>query len=125
MSEARKVNKILLVDDDKVQHMINRKVIGRIDPELELVFFDNPLLALGWLEDHEADILLLDVNMPQMKGWEFVEKMQEKGIEMEVKVLTSSIDPKDLEKSKDYPLITGFLLKPIQKSDIDQMLGLV
>lgn len=113
---------IIFVDDDKVQHMINKRILLKINPNLELVFFENPYDALSWLEKNMADILLLDINMPEMEGWDFLKLMEERGIKMEVKMLTSSLDPKDIEKSYGFDMVSGFLVKPLRKEVIDEFL---
>jgi CheY-like chemotaxis protein len=113
---------IVFVDDDKVQHMINKRILLKINPKLELVFFENPYDALSWLEKNMADILLLDINMPEMEGWDFLKLMEERGIKMEVKMLTSSLDPKDIEKSYGFGMVSGFLVKPLRKEVIDEFL---
>lgn len=118
----KKTSSIMIVDDDRVQHMINRKILLRCDPTLKLHFFENPLEALDWLNENSADLLLLDINMPEMKGWEFLEIMTERGIDMEVKMLSSSIDPRDIDKSKKFRLVSGFLVKPLNNTVIDQLL---
>lgn len=118
----KKTSSIMIVDDDRVQHMINRKILLRCDPTLKLYFFDNPLEALEWLNKNSADLLLLDINMPEMKGWEFLEIMTERGIDMEVKMLSSSIDPRDIDKSKKFDLVSGFLVKPLNNTVIDELL---
>ncbi|WP_018473601.1 response regulator [Echinicola pacifica] len=109
---------ILIVDDDKVQHLINRRLLLGTDPSLNLVFFSNPIDAWEWLMDNGIDLLLLDINMPEMKGWDFLDKMIEKGLEVEVKMLSSSIDPRDEERSKEYEMVTGFLVKPLKKDSL-------
>jgi CheY-like chemotaxis protein len=141
--EVRKVNKILMekdsenggnvaegqskvivfVDDDKVQHMINKRILLKINPKLNLVFFENPHDALNWLKENTADILLLDINMPEMEGWEFLNLMDQLGIKIEVKMLTSSLDPEDIEKSKGFELVSGFLVKPLRKEVIDEFIS--
>jgi CheY-like chemotaxis protein len=119
-SQSSKV--IIFVDDDKVQHMINKRILLKINPNLELVFFENPYDALSWLEKNMADILLLDINMPEMEGWDFLKLMEERGIKMEVKMLTSSLDPVDIEKSYGFGMVSGFLVKPLRKEVIDEFL---
>jgi len=113
---------IIFVDDDKVQHMINKRILLKINPNLELVFFENPYEALSWLEKNMADILLLDINMPEMEGWDFLKLMEERGIKMEVKMLTSSLDSQDIEKSYGFDMVSGFLVKPLRKEVIDEFL---
>ncbi len=117
------VTRILFVDDDKIQHMINKKNLLRLKPELELFFFENPFLALEWIDDNEADLLLLDVNMPEMSGWEFLDELVKKGNHIDVKMLTSSMDPEDIQRSNEYRQVTGFLVKPLQAEVIEEFLG--
>jgi two-component system, response regulator PdtaR len=120
---SKPVNRIIFVDDDRIQHMINKKNLLRLKPQLELFFFENPFLALEWIEDNHADLLLLDVNMPEMSGWEFLDELANKGIDIDVKMLTSSMDPEDIQKSNDYLQISGFLVKPLQADVIEEFLG--
>ncbi len=120
---TKSFNRILFVDDDRIQHMINKKNLLRLRPDLELFFFENPFLALEWMDNNEADLLLLDVNMPEMSGWEFLDELVKKNNQIDVKMLTSSMDPDDIQKSADYNQITGFLVKPLQGKAIEEFLG--
>lgn len=114
---------IVFVDDDKVQHMINKRILLKINPNLDLNFFESPNLALNWLTENKADILLLDINMPEMKGWELLNCLEEKGINIEVKMLTSSVAPEDLEKSKNYGQVSGFLIKPLKEEAVEEFIN--
>jgi len=118
------INKLVFVDDDKIQHMINRKNLLRIKPDIELFFFENPYSALDWLKANEADLLILDVNMPEMQGWDFLVELQKIGKDIEVKMLTSSMDPMDVIISKKYIQVSGFLVKPLQTEVLTEILGL-
>jgi CheY-like chemotaxis protein len=119
----RPINRIVFVDDDTIQHMINRKNLLRIKPDIELFFFENPFKALEWMEDNEADLLILDVNMPEMTGWNFLDLLKEKGKFIEVKMLTSSMDPSDIEMSLNYSMVSGFLIKPLKNEIMAEILG--
>jgi CheY-like chemotaxis protein len=119
----RPINRIIFVDDDTIQHMINRKNLLRIKPDVELFFFENPFKALEWMESNEADLLILDVNMPEMSGWNFLDLLKEKGKEIEVKMLTSSMDPSDIEMSLNYSMVSGFLIKPLKNEIMAEILG--
>ncbi|UYQ94728.1 response regulator [Chitinophaga horti] len=71
------------------------------------------------------DIILLDLNMPVMDGWEFLDRFQQirpmmsKGIR--VYVLTSSIDEKDQERVSSYDFVSGYLTKPLTNDVIMQL----
>jgi CheY-like chemotaxis protein len=119
----RPINRIIFVDDDTIQHMINRKNLLRIKPDVELFFFENPFKALDWMESNEADLLILDVNMPEMTGWNFLDLLKERGKEIEVKMLTSSMDPSDIEMSLNYRMVSGFLIKPLKNEIMAEILG--
>ncbi|WP_339902014.1 response regulator [uncultured Cyclobacterium sp.] len=108
---------VVFVDDDKVQLMINKRVLGKLNLKLDVYFFQNPLEALHWLGENDVDVLMLDINMPEMDGWSFLEQMKLKGIKGDVKMLTASIDPEDLNKSKKFDQISGILIKPIKEED--------
>lgn len=114
---------IVFVDDDKVQHMINKRTLLKICPNLKLFFFEDPYLALEWLGNNQVDILLLDINMPEMDGWHFLKLMTQKGIDIDVRMLTSSLDPDDLDKSREYAMVKGFLVKPLRYENIMEFLG--
>jgi DNA-binding NtrC family response regulator len=120
---AKTINKLIFVDDDKIQHMINRKNLLRIKPDIELFFFENPYEALEWFKSNVADLLILDVNMPEMQGWDFLKELAKIGNTIEVKMLTSSMDPMDVEISKKYGQVSGFLVKPLQTDVLMEMLG--
>jgi CheY-like chemotaxis protein len=114
---------IVFVDDDKVQHMINKRILLKINSHLNLVFFEKPYEALAWLMNNQADVILLDINMPEMDGWHFLELMSKKGINIDVKMLTSSLDPEDLEKSRHFKKVSGFLIKPLKNENIVKFLA--
>lgn len=123
LEEEKQKKVIIFVDDDKVQHMINKRILLKVDPNLKLHFFESPNLALEWLSDNPADILLLDINMPEMKGWDMLDEMEKKGIYLDVKMLTSSVAPEDVEESKKHRMISGFLNKPLKEEEVEAIIN--
>lgn len=88
------------------------------------MFFESPTVALEWLSTNPADILLLDINMPEMKGWQVLDELERRGINIQVKMLTSSMDPHDVEESKNYGMVSGFLNKPLKEEEVELFINL-
>ncbi|MCC5938478.1 MAG: response regulator [Lunatimonas sp.] len=113
----------MLLDDDPINNMFNKMIIKKIYPDASLIAFEEPLKALEYLEHSfdrssvEKTTLLLDINMPVMSGWEFMEEFE--NLETAIKeriviyILSSSIDPRDIEKAKDNTHVINFIEKPL------------
>jgi CheY-like chemotaxis protein len=114
---------IIIIDDDPVSSKIAEISILRKTPHIKTRIYNNPIEALQNItsEYEESNtsqevLLLIDINMPEMSGWEFVESLNEKipfqGDNLKGIILSSSVDPADIEKSKQYPRIVHYLTKP-------------
>jgi PAS domain S-box-containing protein len=108
---------IMLVDDDKVFINITGLILKRFNESVAVESYTNPAQALEVLkkERNLPDTIFLDINMPDIDGWKFLENMQEMGINSNVYMLTSSIDPSDIERSKNYASVKGYFTKPLTK----------
>ena len=109
-----------MIDDHKVNNFINQKLLEKHFEELEVLSFEEPYDALDYLDDDAnqvPDLIFLDINMPDMDGWEFIEKLQvnERLARIPIVMLSSSIFKSDLEKSKSYPTVIDFQMKPLTK----------
>jgi CheY-like chemotaxis protein len=115
---------ILLIDDDPVINMINNKIIALTLPSARVSAYTHAGLALDrlkqWAESDPTqlpDFIFLDINMPEVDGWEFLDEfvalpqiVQQKTL---VIMLTSSIDISDMAKSRTYKSVRDFLSKPL------------
>lgn len=118
---------ILCVDDDPITLMLCKKVIMKsdfsknidtaINGEDALKYFDN-LIARNDSNNNYPQLIFLDLNMPVMNGWEFLDVFSKNQYldhfsNTKVVVLSSTIDPHDIDKLKEYPMVIEFLSKPI------------
>lgn len=117
-------NNICLIDDDSMQHWLNEKIIHSIDKAIEICSFSNAEIALNDLIAGEIkpDVIFLDINMPLIDGWEFLEEISAKEIQIPIYMLTSSIDSKDKEKAKKYSVDKGVLHKPLKQEILENIL---
>lgn len=122
----------IIVDDDRINNFISRLTILRHDKTADIQLFTDPELALaGFAEtirdtgDHLETIILLDINMPVMNGWMFLDEFSNFPEDIHKKfiiyMLSSSIDRADMERSEKHLLITDFLCKPLSKSHLTAM----
>lgn len=118
---------LLCVDDDSITIMLSKMVLTRAAYAKEIATATNGEEALQYLDNlidtkstSAPRLIFLDLNMPIMGGWEFLDafsqaKYREAFPDCKVIVLSSTIDPKDIEKSKSYDMVLDFMPKPISK----------
>jgi CheY-like chemotaxis protein len=88
----------------------------------DLNIFANPKIALDALRETDSlpDLILLDINMPVLNGWEFLDaiKENEKFLSIPIYILTSSINDEDKTKAKEYPNIKDYIVKPLTREKL-------
>ncbi len=128
---------ILCVDDDPITLMLCKMVIAKSSFATEIITAQNGEEALNYFDDLKLNnlgaeikkypsLVFLDLNMPVMDGWEFLDHFSKEEYTSAFKntkviVLSSTIDPNDIEKSKTYPMVLDFLSKPITKEIVENL----
>lgn len=126
---------ILCVDDDPITLMLSKMVIKKAAFANEIITAQNGEEALNYFDELRLNnlgseikrypqLILLDLNMPVMGGWEFLDHFSQDEYasvfkKCKVLVLSSTIDPEDIKKAKNYPMVLNFLSKPITKEMLE------
>lgn len=122
----------MVVDDDSVNNLICRKVISRVFPEAEVQTFINPVKALTYIKSVYSDsrgkatILFLDINMPILSGWDFLEEFE--SFDMQIKeqikiyMLSSSTDKEEIDRANKNINVHGYVEKPLKKEVMAKIL---
>ena len=106
---------ILLVEDDDIFLFTATFVLNKAFPNTEITIKHQGEEALEYLKEHSPDLLFLDLNMPKMDGWEFLEalKTSDLSVTYPIIIVTSSIDPEDKRKAERNELVKDYLEKPL------------
>lgn len=129
------VKNLFFVDDDELFTFITTKTIKETGFVGQVKTFGNGLEVFNFLKENRhnteelPEIILLDINMPIMDGWQFLERYEslipdvKKNIA--IYVLSSSIFPEDIEKAKNFKTVSDYIIKPINKERLVELLGQV
>lgn len=125
--------RFLVVDDDPINNMICTAVIKNNSKEFDVVCIESPIKALEYIENEYLEgnanskiILLLDINMPIVSGWQFLEKFDQfsDGLKNNytVYVLSSSISEHDTQKALTNKYVVGYLKKPFSQDLLNKII---
>jgi PAS domain S-box-containing protein len=109
----------ILIDDDHVINFINARVIRLLFPGSRVKSFINAEKALNYLKEFDKlgkKLVFIDLNMPSFDGWDFLEAYRHLPVKSPVYILTSSINPKDIERSTQFSEVVKFLTKPLSSN---------
>ena len=117
---------ILLIDDDPSINFLNKLVIDRSPIQADVSERTEAAVALEELSNGHIhpSLILLDINMPLMDGWDFAksyEKLPESVRTSKIVILSSSINPSDKERAEISPVINGFFSKPLTIDSIQEI----
>lgn len=129
----RKLKTIWIIDDDDIHQFFTKKSIEHFGPDSKISTFSNGQEALHDFNrllpssEQLPDIIFLDINMPEMDGWEMMDHLikllPQQSSKIDIYIVSSSIAASDRQRAKSYPEVSGFLIKPILPETLVHVLG--
>lgn len=123
--------RFIVVDDDPINNMICARIITKTIPDAEVTTFTDAETGLDYIKETFAKqeagkaTLFLDINMPLMTGWEFMEqyKLADEAIKkhLAIYILSSSISPLDRQKARINPDVVDYLEKPLSVAVVESL----
>jgi len=123
------MKKVAIIDDDEIFQFTTRVKFQKLDLASEVLIFGDGEEAMDFLKDciisDLPDILLLDINMPIVDGWDFLKLFGDLEVEkkekIEIHMLSSSINPDDVKRAENNPFVSDYITKPIRDEDLTKI----
>jgi len=129
MSNTKKIVRLISIDDNAIDQMLIQRLVERSGLVNNFLSFLSAESALKYLESKDSpkvDIVLLDINMPLMDGFEFLEaavyKLGDKFSKCLVVMLTTSLNAKDLERAENTGIVKEYINKPLTLNHLKELI---
>lgn len=120
---------IILVDDNRIDNKLHSRLIKRSGLAKNILCFETGEQVLEYLRSPGAlpvDLMFLDINMPRMTGFEFLEaaggEFGNAFAPSVIVMLTTSMDPLDRERAENFPVIRDYIMKPLNGDEFHRVL---
>ncbi|MGZ3750621.1 MAG: response regulator [Mucilaginibacter sp.] len=127
------MKKLIFIDDSPLDHFILKRILNKYQLAYEVNCTASGEEVIEYLEHHKKDrnslpdIILLDLYMPEFDGWKFLDKVQHifpaLAKPLSIYILSSSINPQDIQLAKQYACVKSFVFKPITKEVLEKLIN--
>ena len=130
----RSVKHVVLIDDNKVDRFVSKRMLKSYDPSILTTYFCNGASGIKYFKELNRyfkrgycvipEVVILDINMPEVDGWQVLAAFERmavfKQFNIEVIMLSSSSDPRDIARSAKSPVCKGYLTKPLNVGKLSE-----
>lgn len=116
------IPRLAIIDDTEFDQMLYARLIGRTGHVGETLSFfsaEEALAHFGGPDARPVDVILLDINMPGMSGFDFLERISgtdtERFADAVIVMLTTSLNPSDIQRASSYDLVKDYIHKPLEE----------
>ncbi len=127
----RKLSCILLVDDDPDDNFFHQRIINKMNITDMIAVAKNGIEALEYLRKENQcipELIFLDINMPMMNGWEFLDEYKSLDAKQKARItimmLTTSANPDDIKRANEIEDVTGIKTKPLSVEMLNEILAI-
>lgn len=124
---------VCLIDDDHIYQFTAKKTLETIDKVDKIEVFSNGEEGISHLRRNIStnrelpDVIFLDINMPLMDGWQFLDEYvsMAKDKNITIFMVSSSVDEADIKKAKEYDVVKEYIIKPVGRERFEELLSRV
>ncbi len=134
-TDTKKYQTVMLIDDNEIDNLINQKMIEAADIAQHIFTHTGAKSAIEFLKNISKlkniasevlpDVIFLDIDMPLMDGFQFLDEFEKLSDltrkKCKIVMLTSSINPQDVNKSKKYDYVKKYINKPLSQSNLEKL----
>ena len=126
----KRINTICIIDDDPIFRFGTKKMMEKVLLPLDFLIYKNGKEAFDDLlpklrqNTNMPDVILLDLNMPIMDGWQFLDELVKipNAEKIPIYIVSSSVDSRDIDKAKSYDIVNNYIIKPFSVSKIKDLI---
>lgn len=124
--------KVCLIDDDDIYQFLLNKELRHTNLVEQIQLFSDGRKALDFFKENRndaeilPDVIFLDINMPIMNGWRFLEEFRaiqpSMNKTMTIYMVSSSFDDRDIKRSREYSEVSDYIIKPVKRASLISVL---
>jgi CheY-like chemotaxis protein len=132
MTTKKKLGRVMMIDDEEIDQMIYKRTLiksGLTDDVIGFTSAEDALEYLAGDKMQKVDLILLDINMPRMTGFEFLEAVRQRiGMAFNIPIvmmLTTSLNPRDKARAAEFEIVKAYVNKPLHADTLQDAVNIL